>query len=61
MHYRMDNFCFNPSATLGILVVGVEAEALPPDIPSPPQTVVTLAKNLHLLHNLLRPDGIGCA
>lgn len=57
----MDNFCFNPSAKLGVLVVGEEVEeVMLPDILSPPQAVTTLAKNLHPLHNLLRPDGTGC-
>lgn len=60
MHCRMDNFCFNPSAKLGVLVVGEEVEVMLPDIQSPPQAVMTRAKNLHPLHNLLRPDGTGC-
>lgn len=60
MHYRMDNFCFNSSAKLGVLVVGEEDEVMPHDSQSPSQAVMTLAKILHPLCNLLRPDGTGC-
>lgn len=41
-------------------MVGVEVEVMLPDTQSPPQSVMTLAKTLHSLQNLLRPDGIGC-